>query len=53
MIALTGRPKAHAFLTGRGYVTPEDVKTTATDVLRHRLVISYEAEAEDCARTSW
>ena len=39
--------KAHAFLAGRGYVTPEDVKLAAPDVLRHRLVISFEAEAED------
>jgi MoxR-like ATPase len=39
--------KAHAFLAGRAYVTPEDVKQMAADVLRHRLVISFEAEAED------
>ncbi len=38
--------KAHAFLKGRGYVTPEDVRTLAKDVLRHRLGLSYEAEAE-------
>jgi MoxR-like ATPase len=47
VIALLRASKAHAFLTGRGYVTPEDVKSTAIDVLRHRLVISFEAEAED------
>ncbi|HUR55502.1 MAG TPA: AAA family ATPase [Gemmataceae bacterium] len=47
VIALHRAAKAHAFLAGRAYVTPEDVKATATDVLRHRLVISFEAEAED------
>jgi MoxR-like ATPase len=46
-IALYRAAKAHAFLTGREYVTPEDVKRTAPDVLRHRIMISYEAEAED------
>jgi MoxR-like ATPase len=39
--------KAHAFLRHRGYVTPEDVKSIGPDVLRHRLVLSYEAEAEE------
>ena len=38
--------QAHAFLRGRGYVTPQDVKSMAPDVLRHRLILSYEAEAE-------
>jgi MoxR-like ATPase len=38
--------KAHAFLNGRGYVTPQDVKLMAPDVFRHRIIISYEAEAE-------
>jgi MoxR-like ATPase len=38
--------KAHAFLCGRGYVTPQDVKTMAPDILRHRIILSYEAEAE-------
>ncbi len=38
--------RAHAFLMGRGYVTPQDVKTLAPDVLRHRMILSYEAEAE-------
>jgi MoxR-like ATPase len=47
VIALLRASKAHAFLTGRAYATPDDVKLTATDVLRHRLVISFEAEAED------
>ncbi len=38
--------KAHAFLQGRGYVTPQDVKTIGFDVLRHRIITTYEAEAE-------
>jgi len=37
---------AHAFLNGRGYVTPQDVKSMAPDVFRHRIILSYEAEAE-------
>ena len=39
--------RAHAFLQGRGFVTPEDIKQIAPDVLRHRIVVSYEAEAEE------
>ena len=39
--------RAHAFLHGRGFVTPEDVKTIAPDVLRHRIITTYEAEAEN------
>jgi MoxR-like ATPase len=39
--------RAHAFLRGRGYVTPEDVKKIGPDVLRHRIILSYEAEAEE------
>ena len=39
--------KAHAFLQGRGYVTPQDVKSVAPDVLRHRIIPSFEAEAEE------
>jgi MoxR-like ATPase len=39
--------KAHAFLKGRGYITPEDVKAIGPDVLRHRILITYEAEAEE------
>jgi MoxR-like ATPase len=39
--------KAHAFLSGRGYVTPEDVKSVGLDVLRHRVILTYEAEAEN------
>lgn len=46
-IALTLASKAWAFLQGRGYVTPQDVKTIGMDVLRHRVIASYEAEAED------
>jgi len=38
--------RAHAFLNGRGYVTPQDVKSMAADVLRHRIILSYEAEAD-------
>jgi len=39
--------RAHAFLSSRGYVTPQDVKSMAPDVLRHRIILSYEAEAEE------
>ena len=39
--------RAHAFLRHRGYVTPEDIKSIGPDVLRHRLVLTYEAEAEE------
>jgi MoxR-like ATPase len=46
-LALTLAAKANAFLAGRGYVTPQDVKTIGPDVLRHRIIISYEAEAEE------
>jgi MoxR-like ATPase len=46
-IYLVVAARAHAFLKGRGYVTPEDIKQIAPDVLRHRLIISYEAEAEN------
>jgi MoxR-like ATPase len=46
-IALTLTAKAHAFIKGRGYVTPQDVKTIGMDVLRHRVAITYEAEAEE------
>jgi MoxR-like ATPase len=45
-IALALAARAHAFLAGRAYVTPQDVKSMAHDVLRHRLLLSYEAEAE-------
>jgi MoxR-like ATPase len=46
-IALTGAAKAHAFLRHRGYVTPEDIKSIGPDILRHRIVVTYEAEAEE------
>ena len=46
-IALTMAAKAWAFLNGRGYVTPQDVKSFALDVMRHRVAVSYEAEAEN------
>ena len=39
--------KAFAFLRGRGYVTPQDVKSIGMDVLRHRVAVTYEAEAEE------
>jgi len=48
-IGLALAAKAHAFLDGRGYVTPNDVKSIAMDVLRHRVAVSYEAEAEGLA----
>lgn len=46
-IFLTQAAKAFAFLDGRGYVTPEDVKEIGPDVLRHRILLTYEAEAEN------
>lgn len=46
-IYLTIAAKAYAFLQGRGYVIPQDVKTIGMDVLRHRIIVSYEAEAEE------
>jgi MoxR-like ATPase len=45
-IGITLAAKAWAFLRGRGYVTPQDVKSVAPDVLRHRVAVTYEAEAE-------
>jgi MoxR-like ATPase len=45
-IFLAMAARAHAFLRGRGYATPEDVKAVGFDVLRHRVIITYEAEAE-------
>ncbi|MEW6365966.1 MAG: AAA family ATPase [Acidobacteriota bacterium] len=44
---LTQAGKAHAFMRMRGYVTPEDVKSIGYDILRHRIILSYEAEAEE------
>jgi MoxR-like ATPase len=46
-IALAQAARAHAFLRGRAYVVPEDVRALAPDVLRHRIVLTFEAEAED------
>ncbi len=46
-IYLTLAAKAHAFLRRRGYVTPEDVRSIGMDVMRHRIILSYEAEAEE------
>jgi MoxR-like ATPase len=46
-IFLARAAKAQAFLNGRGYVTPQDVKSIGYDVLRHRIIVTYEAEAED------
>jgi MoxR-like ATPase len=46
-IALTLAARARAFIAGRGYVTPQDVKSVGLDVLRHRIIVSYEAEAEE------
>ncbi|MGQ0644690.1 MAG: AAA family ATPase [Elusimicrobiota bacterium] len=45
-LALAKAAQAYAFLRGRGYVTPEDVKAMGPDVLRHRVLVTYEAEAE-------
>jgi len=46
-IYLNQASKAHAFLEGRGYVTPQDIKSVGLDVLRHRVLLTYEAEAEE------
>ena len=46
-IALAQASRAHAFLRGRTFVTPDDVKAIAPDVLRHRVLTTYEAEAEE------
>jgi MoxR-like ATPase len=46
-IFLARSARAHAFIRGRGYVTPEDVKSVGLDVLRHRIILTYEAEAEN------
>ncbi len=51
-IFLTRAAKAQAFLEGRGYVTPQDIKSIGYDVLRHRLIVTYEAEAEDVSPES-
>jgi len=44
---LTRAARAHAFIRSRGYVTPEDIKSVGMDVLRHRVILTYEAEAEN------
>jgi MoxR-like ATPase len=46
-IALAQAARAHAFLRGRAYVVPEDVRALALEVLRHRVVLTFEAEAEE------
>ena len=46
-ICLAKTARAHAFMRRRGYVTPEDVRAIAMDVLRHRVIVTYEAEAEE------
>ena len=46
-IYLNMAARAHAFLRRRGYVTPEDIKAIGIDVLRHRVILTYEAEAEE------
>ena len=46
-IYLARAARAHAFLRGRAYVVPEDIKALAPDVLRHRVLLTFEAEAED------
>ena len=46
-LSLALAARAHAFLRARGYVTPEDVKAIGPDVLRHRVILTYEAEAEN------
>ena len=46
-IFLAMAARANALIEGRGYVTPQDVKTIAPDVLRHRVILTYEAEAEE------
>ncbi|MEZ4871940.1 MAG: hypothetical protein R2827_06785 [Bdellovibrionales bacterium] len=49
-ISMIRAAKAHAFIRGRGYVTAEDVKAIAYHVLCHRLVLTYEAEAEEVSK---
>ena len=46
-IYLAQAARAHAYLRGRAYVVPEDIKDMARDVLRHRVLLTFEAEAED------
>ncbi len=51
-IFLAQASRAHAFIKGRGYVTPEDIKAIGMDVLRHRIILTYEAEAEEVTAES-
>jgi MoxR-like ATPase len=51
-IFLAQASRAHAFIKGRGYVTPEDIKAVGMDVLRHRIILTYEAEAEEMTTES-
>ena len=51
-IFLAQAARAHAFVKGRGYVTPEDIKAIGLDVLRHRIILTYEAEAEEVSTES-
>ncbi len=51
-IFLAQASRAHAFIKGRGYVTPEDIKAIGLDVLRHRVILTYEAEAEEVTTES-
>ncbi len=51
-IYLAQAARAHAFIKGRGYVTPEDIKAVGMDVLRHRIILTYEAEAEEMTTES-
>ena len=46
-IYMVAAARAHAFIRGRGYVTPDDIKQLAPDILRHRVIVSYEAEAQE------
>ena len=46
-IFLNKAARIQAFLSGRSYVTPQDVKSIGADILRHRIILTYEAEAED------
>ena len=50
-IYLINAAKAHAFIQGRGYVTPDDIKQVANDVLQHRVIVTFEAEAEEITST--
>jgi MoxR-like ATPase len=51
-IYLAQAARAHAFIKGRGYATPEDIKAIGLDVLRHRIILTYEAEAEEVTTES-